>query len=283
MTGRRKFFLSLMGIALVYGPVAGAQMVPNPPSVAANGPTYADLVGLADGTPMVVHARILRQIALPAERAPNVAPGSVRLYIEAETVSLLSGNAPIGSSLRYLVDVPLTAKGKPPKLKKQEVIVFARPVAGQADQLQLVDPRAQLIWSPQLEARLKPILAALLAPDAPPPVTGVRDALSMPGNLAGESETQIFLTTSDSDPAALSIIRRPGMTPRWGVSWTELVDQSAKPPAPETLAWYRLACGLPPRLPDNADLSQSDQDRARAAADYRFVIEQLGPCRRNRD
>jgi hypothetical protein len=35
------------------------------------------------------------------------------------------------------------------------------------------------------------------------------------------------------------VIRRPGMDPTWGVSWSEIVDQSAGPPAPETVEWYR--------------------------------------------
>ena len=131
------------------------------------------------------------------------------------------------------------------------------------------------------EARLRPLLTAFAAADAPPRVTGVRDVLSSVGNLAGESETQIFLTTAGGEPAALTVVRRPGMAPRWGVSWTELVDQSAQPAEPQTVAWYRLACSLPPALPSRANLASDPGDRARAAQDYRFVIEQLGPCGRN--
>ena len=277
MPPTRLFFVPLSGFALALANPLVAQ-----PGAAANAPSYADLAGLADGTPMVIRAQILQQATVPPERAPGVAAGYVRLYIEAQTEALLLGNAPIGAALHYLVDVPLTDRGKAPKLKKQQVILFARPVAGHADQVQLVDPRAQLPWTPALEAQLKPILAAFVAPDAPPAITGVRDALSTPGNLTGESDTQIFLTTATGDPAALSIIHRPDMAPRWGVSWTELVDQSAKPAAPDTLEWYRLACGLPRALPDSANIGQDPDDRARAAADYRYVLDQLGPCLRNR-
>ena len=106
--------------------------------------------------------------------------------------------------------------------------------------------------------------------------------MSVEGNLAGESETQLFLKTKGSDVAALSIVRRPGMAPQWGVSWTELVDQSARPPAPDTLAWYRLACFLPDSLPQDAILSQDSASRIRAFQDYRFVMQRLGPCPRNR-
>ena len=196
-------------------------------------------------------------------------------------MALLAGSAALPESLRYLVDVPLDAKGKPPKLKKQEFVLFARPVAGRPGELQLIGPGAQLAHTAALEARLRPVLAAFLASDAPPRVTGVRDVLSSEGNLAGESETQVFLVTASGEPAALTIVRRPGMAPRWGVSWTELVDQSAAAPQRDTPAWFRLACALPPTLPARAQVAEDPADRARAARDYRFVIEQLGPCARN--
>ena len=125
------------------------------------------------------------------------------------------------------------------------------------------------------------MLSAFLAADVPPRITGVRDVVSSVGNLAGESETQIFLSTPRGDPAALTVIRRPGMAPRWGVSWTELVDQAAQPAQKDTVAWYRLACALPRTLPASANLAADPADRARAAQDYSFVIDQLGPCQRN--
>ena len=256
---------------------AGAQTSSVP---APTGPTYAALAALADGAPLAVRAKVTDQAVVPDERAPGVADGHVRLYVEADTLALLTGRTALPESLRYLVDVPLDAKGKPPKLKKREVILFARPVAGRPGELQLVAPTAQLAWSAPLEARLRPILAGFVAADAPPRVTGVRDVLSSEGNLAGESETQIFLTTAKGDPAALTVVRRPGMAPRWGVSWTELIDQSAQPAERETIAWYRLACSLPASLPPSANLSSDPADRARAAQDYRFVLEQLGPCNR---
>ena len=244
-------------------------------------PTYADLATLADGAPLAVRVKVKDQAVVPAERAPGLAAGHARLYVEAQTLAVLAGSAALPESLRYLVDVPLDAKGKPPKLKKREFVLFARPVAGRPGELQLIGPRAQLPHTAVLEARLRPVLAAFLAADAPPRVTGVRDVLSSEGNLAGESETQVFLSTAGGEPAALTVVRRPGMAPRWGVSWTELVDQSAQAPQRDTPAWYRLACALPPTLPARAQVAEDPEDRARAARDYRFVIEQLGPCARN--
>ena len=288
----RTFLLPLVAcLALASGPLAAQARtggtapavgdVPTPGAAYA-GPTYADLVDLAEGTPLVIRARIKDQARVSAERAPGLAPGFARLYIEAETLALLAGNMPFGESLRYLVDVPLDAKGKPPKLRKQEVVLFARPVPGRPREVQLVDPRAQLAATPELESRLRPVLAQLASADRPPVVTGVRDALSIAGTLTGESETQLFLDTADDGPVSVTVIRRPGMEPRWGVSWSEIVDQAARPPQPGTLAWYRLACALPERLPAEANLARDEENRARAAEDYALVVARLGPCERNR-
>lgn len=285
MTLRRRL-ASLLACALAASgctvPLVAQSPIPATARATGGAPTFADLAALADDAPLAVRAKVKDQAMVPAERAPGLAAGHARLYIEAQTVALLAGATALPESLRYLVDVPLDAKGKPPKLKKQEVILFARTVAGRTGELQLVSPAAQLAWSAPLEARLRPILTALVAADAPPRVTGVRDVLSSVGNLAGESETQIFLNTAGSEPAALTVVRRPGMAPRWGVSWTELVDQAAAPAQRDTLPWFRLACSLPPALPASANVASDPADRARAVQDYRFVIEQLGPCERNR-
>lgn len=244
--------------------------------------TYADLVDLAEAAKLVVRVTIRKQAEVEPARAPGLKPGYTRLYIEARTAALLSGSTVMGESVRYLVDVPRDGKGKPPKLKNREMLLFARPVNGRAGEVQLVGEEAQLDWSPALEARLRPILASLASADSPPIITGIRDALSVEGNLVGESETQLFLSTRDNGPVSVTVIRRPGQSPVWGVSWTEIVDQAARPPQRETLAWYRLACFLPRTLPGRANLSRDSDARAQAAEDYRFVLSQLGPCPRSR-
>lgn len=244
-------------------------------------PSYAEFVDLADSAELVVRAKIRRTIALEPERAPDVAPGFARLYIEAETLALLSGSAPLGESLRYLVDVPLDSRGRVPKLKKREVLLFANSVPGRPAELQLAGESAQQFYSPEFEARLRPVLTDLAAPDAPPVITGVRDALSVPGNLTGESETQIFLGTKNGAPVSVTVLRRPGRSPAWGVSWGEIIDRSARPPEPESLEWYRLACALPARLPAEANLSNDSAARTQAERDYQFVMGALGPCTRS--
>lgn len=252
----------------------------NPAATGAGAPAYADLVDLAVAADLVIHAQIRKQTVVEPARAPGLAPGFARLYIEARTLSLIAGKVPVGESLNYLIDVPLDASGKVPKLKNQTVLLFARPVTGRAPSVQLVGGLAQMIHSPELEARIRPILADLLAPDSPPVIRGVRDALSVPGNLAGESETQIFLDTVDGSPVSISVLRRPGRPPVWGISWGEIIDQAALPPRKDTLPWYRLACALPDRLPPQANLARDAAARTQAARDYALVISELGPCGR---
>lgn len=243
--------------------------------------TYADIADLADAADLVIHAQIRRQVEVERERAPGLEAGFARLYIEAETKALLTGSTPIGESLRYLVDVPLNAKGKVPKLRKEEVLLFARAVPSRPGEVQLAGPHAQQPYTPALEAQVRPVLSALASPEAPPVVTGVRDALSVAGNLAGESETQVFLETRNGEPVSLSILRRPGREPVWGVSWGEIIDQAARPPLPNTIEWYRLACALPARLPSGANLSRVPSERAQAERDYSLVMGSLGPCVRS--
>ncbi|MFV0644470.1 MAG: hypothetical protein ACK5NN_08220 [Sphingomonadaceae bacterium] len=246
-------------------------------------PTYADLADLADASTLIIHAKIRKQATLKPERAAGLKPGFARLYVEANTLGLIGGDAPVGESLRYLVDVPLDGQGKVPRLKKREVLLFAQDVPGRPGELKLAGPGAQMMWSEELAAQVRPILTELARPDAPTAITGVRDAISVAGNLAGESESQIFLSTTSGEPASLTIVHRPGMAPQWGVSWSDIVDQSAAAPQPETLGWYRLACFLPRSLPAQANLSRDGESQRRAAADYQFVVAQLGACPRTRN
>lgn len=259
----------------------GASAQPSPPIVGA-APTYADLVGLSEPAEIVAVVTVKDQAVVPPERAPGLAPGRVRLYLEAATQRVLKGPGALGESLAYLADVPLDARGKPPKLKKQPFLVFANPVAGQPGELQLVKPDAQLPADPALTDRVRAVVEQLAAPNAPPRITGVADVISVAGNLAGESETQMSIQTASGRPGSLTVIRRPNMAPTWGVSWTEIVDQSAKPPQPGTLAWYRLACFLPRQLRPQDFLQADDAGRQRAQADYRFILDSLGPCVRTR-
>jgi len=254
-----------------------AAVAPAPPVA-----TYADMAELAEQAAIVALVEVRDQAVVKSERAPGLQAGHARLYVTARTAALLASRAPLGESINYLVDVPLDARGRPPKLKKQRFLLFARPVSGQPGSLQLVGNGGQLPATPESEQLARKVVADFAAPDLPPALTGVRDVMSVAGNLVGESETQLFLDTRTGQPVSLTVVRRPGMEPQWGVSWSEIVDQAARPPQPQTVEWYRLACSLPAQLPADAYLQDDRAARARAEADYRYILEQLGPCERLR-
>ncbi|WP_395329373.1 hypothetical protein WBP06_14965 [Novosphingobium sp. BL-8H] len=263
-----------------------AQVLPAAAQAQASAPalreaTFADLAMLSESSGIVVRATVRKMARVEDERAPGLTPGMGRFYVTAETRALLTGSAPIGESFAYLVDLPLDARGKPPALKKVDVLLFARPVAGRPGELQLVMPTAQQLWSEPAEARLRGILKALVSPDAPARITGVREMLFVPGNLAGQGETQIFLNTHNGSAASITVVHNPGAAPAWGVSFSELVANIGHPPQPETLEWYRLACFLPANPPARANVSEGMDAMRQAAADYRMVLNQLGPCTRN--
>lgn len=274
---KRIFFLFLAAAlpgSAVAAPPAQQATAPAAPTLG-----YADLADLVIASPLVIDATIRSAARIKGAEAANLAPGRTRFYVEADVATLVRGATAIPARVGWVVDVAPDWRGRVPSLKKRRVLAFARPVAGQPGQVQLVRPEAQHDWSAALEQRVRALAAELAAPGAPPVVTGVRGAFHVPGALPGEGETQIFLTTRDNRPAALSVLRRPGEQPRWSVALSEIVDDSAPTPQRDTLLWYRLACALPATLPEPSTASLSPDDAAQAQTDYRFVIEQLGACR----
>ena len=247
------------------------------------GLSYADLADLTLAAPLVISAQVARTIRLKPDQAPDIPAGQARLYVEANVTTLIRGAQGVPARVSYLVDVPVDSRGRVPKLKKQQVLLMARPVAGRAGEIRLVAPDAQLPWSAETETRVRSIVLASTRADAPPQITGIGNAFHVPGSLPGEGETQIFLTTADHRPVSLSVLRRPGEQPRWAVALSEIVDEAAEPPAPDTLLWYRLACFLPAQLPASA-VENAEPDQAEIArADYRLIIAGLGTCARTRE
>ncbi len=269
-------------------PSVSAMQAPVP--AAATSPySYADIADLASAAPIALHARIYSSAALKPAQAPGVAAGYGRFYIEADVVSLIRGSGPLAARISYLVDLPLDAKGKAPKLKKkQPVLLFARPVAGatagssNTGSVRLIAPDAQLPWDPATEAQLRAILTELVKPGAPPAITGIANGFHVPGTLPGEGETQLFLNTQTGEPVSLTILTAADGSRRWAAAFGEIVDGSAAVPARGTLAWYRLACGLPRTLPLNKLAGTAPEDRRKAASDYAVVLGALGECTRTR-
>lgn len=243
--------------------------------------SYADLADLAIDAPLVAKAQISDVILLPPSQAAGVPAGFRRAYVEARVLNLIRGEGGITPVISYLYDIPVDSYGKLPKLKKRQVLVFARP-GTRPGQVQLTARDGQIDWSAPREAGIKAIVSELLANGAPPRITFVGDAFHVAGTIAGEGETQIFLKTNTGEPVSLSVIRRPGQEPQWAVALGEIMDEAAAPPTPDSLLWYQLACALPPALPAHSVRSLSVLDSEAARRDYTLILNALGTCSRGR-
>jgi hypothetical protein len=263
---------------------AYSQLRPAVPAVqavpAASPFTYADVADLTAAAPLIVDARIRSAAVLPAERAPGIAATTARIYVEADVTALIRGNTPLAARITWLVDLPRDARGRPPKLTKQRVLIFARPVS--TGQVTLVAPDAQLVWDVATDAMARRVIGELVKPGAPGAVSGIANGFYQPGTLPGEGESQFFVETANGEPLTLSVITAPGKPRRWAAAFGEIVDGTAAVPARDTLGWYRLACGLPRALPPGTLAGAGPSDQAAATADYRFILDQLGACRRTR-
>jgi len=249
----------------------------------SSGPTYADLADLALAAPVAAQVRIADSVAVKADRAPGLKPGMERFYVQAGLVSLIRSPQSLPARLSYVVDLPRDSKGKAPRPRKgSDYLLLAAPVAGRPGELRLIAPDAQIPFTAERAATLRSIIREASSASPPPRIAGIGRAFHVPGAIRGESETQIFLQTAGGTPVSLTVLRRPGETPLWAVALSEIVDEAAAAPAPGTLLWYRLACGLPRALPRQS-LAEADAEAAAAIqADYRHVLGQLGPCSRTR-
>lgn len=275
----------ILGLLLVFALNDGALAAEGkvaPPQAASL--SYSDIADLADASPLILKVRIrsVRTVELPA---PEGSKTRVRYQmVNATTLSLIRGTNGIAPQVAFMVAAPPKAKMAaesalaPVRLRAGgTMLLFARPAA-RAGQIQLVSRHAAQPWSEALETTTRAITAELLGANAAPAIVAVGDAFHVSGTVEGESETQIFLKTATGAPVSLSVTHRPGETARWGVSLGEIVDETAVAPAPGSLLWYRLACSLPPTLPDISVRTLPLLDAESARRDYRFVIESLGSC-----
>ncbi|MBY0519360.1 MAG: hypothetical protein K2P79_02915 [Sphingomonas sp.] len=232
-------------------------------------------------SPVIIDSTIRSVERLKGPEAVGVAAGFARLFVQADVTALIRGTDSVPPRIGYILDVATDARGRIANLKKQRVLLFAKPVVGKPAQVQLTGPDSQRAWTPALDVLTRRIASEALAADAPPTITGVGNAFHVAGTLPGEGETQIFLSTTDGRPVSLSVLRRPGEQPRWAVALSEIVDEAAAPPARDTLLWYRLACALPAALPVASVRAMAETDVQVAREDYAFVLRSLGACQRN--
>ena len=263
--------------------LANGQAPDSQPIPLASGPTYADLADLAVPATIAAHVRIARVERLSAEEAPTAPAGHRRFLVDADIVALIRGPSGLPARVRYLIDLPNDPRGRPADLRRRsEWLIFASRSTVRPDELRLASPDSQLPFTAEAAERVRAMLREAAGSNAAPRITGIGRAFHVPGSLPGESETQFFLQTANNRPISISVLRRPNQEPRWGVSLSEVIDETAPSPARETLLWYRLACSLPRALPRQS-LSEASAEEAQAIeADYRLVMDGLGDCPRRR-
>lgn len=257
----------------------------SPAAVSAQAPLtvegFADVADLTLAAPVVLRATMLKAEKLNRKEAPDVAAGRVRMLIDAQVQAVLTARDAVPARIRYLWEGPLDARGKAPKLKGADVLLFLQRVPGREGQYQLTSPNGQLRWTERAEAGVRRVLTDIRSTELRDlRITGIGNAFHVRGSIPGEAESQIFLTTASGRPVSLVVLSRPGQAKSYSVALSDVIDDAAARVPRDTLMWYRLACGLPAAIPASAVTDLAESDRQAVAADYRFVREALGACGR---
>jgi hypothetical protein len=242
---------------------------------------YADVADLVTISPVIVDAIIRKTQKVPAEQAAGVPENIQRMLILADVTTLIRGQGGVPAQIRFVLDIPKDSRGKLPKLKKARFFVLARNGKGQPGDLILSRPDAMIAYSPSNDALVRAITREVVQLGAAQKIISVSRAYYSGGTVIGEGETQIFLSTENRQPMAITIASKPDKPKQWTVSTSELIEETAAIPRRNTLLWYRLACGLPRDLPSDA-IDRETPGAIEAAKDYRFVVSALGSCGRRR-
>ena len=242
---------------------------------------FADLADLTLGAPVVLRGVIAKAERLNRKEAPDVALGRVRFLVTAKVNAVLVSPSAIPAEISYLWETPLDARSKAPKPKGTPVLLFLRSVPGRNGQFQLTAPQAQVALTAMSEGRVRQIISELRLPGVRDfRITGIANAFHVRGSVTGEAESQIFLQTSSGTPLSIVVLSRPGQGKTLSVATADIIDEATDGVPRNNMLWYRLACGLPSRLPESAVSDLSAANRGAAAADYRFVLQALAPCGR---
>lgn len=255
-------------LMLLAAPAAGQAMPP-----AREAPGYTDLADLALASPVILRAGVVRANRLSKRLAPDVPAGQARVLVEARLTAVLKGEGMLPAAAEWLWQGPASAMPR----KGDDLLTFLAPAPTRRPEVgvyRLVARTGQFRHDPALEARVRAILAEARAPGGVPRVTGVKSGFHVPGTVAGESESQFFLSAATGGPFTLLVLRRPNAAPVIKVATGDLIDESAEPVRPETLLWRTLACDLPPSLP--AELAADPG----LAADWATARQAIGPCGR---
>jgi hypothetical protein len=261
--------------------VFAAPAAPVSYAVPAETTSYSDIADLVVIAPLIVDAKIRSVKKIPAAQAVGVPENIQRVLIEADVQALIRGGGGITPRVRFLFDLTKDSRGKLPSLNKQRMFLMAN-YTNLPGNIKLARPDGLIQWSIGNDSLLRLITKEAVQIDAPSQVTGVGSAFHSPGTLLGEGETQIFLKTANNPPMAITVISKERAGKSWSVSTSELIDETSSAPKRNSLLWYRLACGLPTRIPDSAFETDAADSRTAIQADYVFVLKSLGPCGRQR-
>ncbi|MEE4350298.1 MAG: hypothetical protein V2J26_08730 [Pacificimonas sp.] len=242
-------------------------------------PGLADMAALSLSAATILRAEITRTTEVRPDRAPGLAPGYRRLFVRADVRGVVAAAGPVEREIRYLVDVPETARGRAPRLKGADMLLFLGPEQ-RPGEYALAHKYGQQAWSAQRESTARRIAeesaresGLSFAPAA------IESAFHVTGTLPGESESQIFVRTAADARLSLVVLRRPGTAPLVNVATGDFIDPNAPPPQQGTLPVIALACSLPERLPDDAVMEPRVATQLRT--DYQAALAALGGCDRN--
>jgi hypothetical protein len=275
--------MMLAATALIAAQKIAAQTPPPAQfSLAAEGTSYADIADLVVMAPLILDVQVKKVTQLPPTQTVGVPTNIQRVLVEADVLALIRGSDGFAAKSRFLLDLPRDAKNKVPKITKRRFFVLGSKVAGKPGDVRLARPDSLIDWSASNDATLRAVTQEAVQINAPQAIAGVTSAFHSSGTVLGEGETQIFLRTAGGEPISINVLSRPGQAKKWAVSTGDLIDENAGAPPKNTLLWYRLACGLPRTLDPKLVESSAAEDVGKAQADYRFVIDALGPCGRQR-
>ena len=260
---------SLFLFALILG------LLPAVPARAA----VADVARLVSRSDVILRGTITKAQRLSPKEAPNVAADHARFLVRADVAALIMAPDIMDAQVTYLVDVPRDSRGKFPKLTKMPVLLFFEQVRGVRSGWRLADIDGQRLWSAQEDADARRLAAERHAEKLEGlHLTGFGNGFHVPGNVPGESETQIFLKTANDAPVSLIILRRPDQAPRYRMVTGDIINDTDGEIRPKSLLWYHVACTLPASLPADMGEGQSEANRAAMAADYASLRGDIGPC-----
>ena len=271
----KRLHTAAAALAVAIAPVPSALAQPAPVE------GFADLADLTLAAPVVLRGTVLKAEKLNRKEAPDVPPGRVRMLMDAQVQGVLTSREVVPARIRYLWEGPLDGRGKAPKLKGADVLLFLQRVPGREGQYQLTSPNGQIAWTARADAGIRRVLTDNRSPELRDlRITGIGNAFHVRGSIPGEAESQIFLNTASGRPVSLVVLSRPGEAKRFSVALSDVIDDAAAAVPRDTLMWYRLACALPPTVPPTAVDELSEEDRQAVAIDYGFVRESLGACSR---